>query len=85
MANSTKVDNMRETRKEIKEDLSNLKAEMSHNVIVDIRHHATRLTEAERRVNELETVDLRDALTGPAENSADQRHGPEEQSPYVWN
>lgn len=60
-------DNIREMRKEIKEDLNNLKAEMNQKLqdaIVDIRNHATRLTEAEQRVNELETVnvDLRDAL-----------------------
>lgn len=60
-------DNIREMRKEIKEDLNNLKAEMNQKLqdaIVDILNHATRLTEAEQHVNEFETVnvDLRDAL-----------------------
>lgn len=52
---------------DIRQDLSNFKSEMNQKLegfSMDIRNQGTRLTEAEQRVNELETVnvDLRESL-----------------------
>lgn len=56
-----------EMKDELKQEFAGLKADMNQrlqNMAVDIRNQGTRLTEAEQRVNELESVntDLRGAL-----------------------
>lgn len=56
-----------EMKNELKQELASLKTDMNlrlQNVTADVRNQGTRLTEAEQRVNELETVnaDLRGAL-----------------------